>query len=254
MNLMVTLGPGLAPIVGGVLVSSLGWRSILVGLSGLGCALLALTWWLLPETREPSRDFDAAALARNYALLLRSRTFLCLAVGGGCATTSMYAFIASAPFIFAGELHRPPGEVGYYLSILIGGVWLGSALAGRLIARWPLKTVLVGANLVSVAAAVVLLATTLAGIRSVPLVVAAMALFTLGAGIASPAALTLAVSVNPNVIGSASGLYGFSQMAVGAASTALAGFGGDPLLAAALVLAGAGLVAQVSFWWALRRS
>jgi len=78
-------------------------------------------------------------------------------------------------------------------------------------------------------------------------------MFTVGVGMASPAALTQAISVNPQVIGSASGLYGFTQMAVGALCTALAGMGhSNPALASAIVLAGAGIVAQLSFAIALR--
>jgi len=80
-----------------------------------------------------------------------------------------------------------------------------------------------------------------------------MFFFTLGAGIASPMALTEAVSVNPRVTGSAAGLYGFTQMAVGALCTALAGIGANPALSTALVLAGAGIVAQASFWIAVGR-
>ena len=79
-----------------------------------------------------------------------------------------------------------------------------------------------------------------------------MFFFTLGIGSASPVALTEAISVNPKVIGSASGLYGFSQMAIGAVCTALAGLGQSPGLAAAIVLAGAGIVAQGAFWIAFR--
>jgi MFS transporter, DHA1 family, multidrug resistance protein len=60
------------------------------------------------------------------------------------------------------------------------------------------------------------------------------------------------MSVNRHVLGSASGLYGFIQMAVGAALTALAGFGRDPALAAGVVLVLAGIVAQASFWIAIR--
>ena len=82
---------------------------------------------------------------------------------------------------------------------------------------------------------------------------AADGVFAFGAGVASPAALTQAMSVNPLVIGSASGLYGFSQMGVGAICTALAGLGSNPALAAAVVLVGAGVLAQVAFWVALRR-
>ena len=65
-------------------------------------------------------------------------------------------------------------------------------------------------------------------------------------------ALIEAISVNPVVIGSASGLYGFSQMAIGAVCTALAGLGESPVLAAAAVLTGAGIISQACFWSALR--
>jgi len=88
----------------------------------------------------------------------------------------------------------------------------------------------------------------------VPLVIVTMFVLTVGVGVAAPVALTRAVSVNPNAIGSASGLYGFAQMAIGALCTALAGFGDNPALAAALVLAGAGVLAQASFFVALRRT
>jgi DHA1 family bicyclomycin/chloramphenicol resistance-like MFS transporter len=251
MNLMVTLGPGVAPVLGGLLAGSVGWRSIFVVLCALGVVNFALTWRLLPETGVTSRHSNAAVV-RNYGQLLRTPAFLGFAVGGGCATTSMYAFLAAAPFIFVHELHRPIGEVGPNLAILILGVWVGSMVASRVVRVVPIKPLLIGANAVSVLAALVLLAAVLSGHLSVVLAIASMFVFTFGAGIASPVALMEAISVNPAVIGSASGLYGFSQMAVGALCTALAGLGQSPALAAALVLAGAGIVAQACFWSAFR--
>ncbi len=108
------------------------------------------------------------------------------------------------------------------------------------------------ANLVGVVAAFVCLAALLLDLANVPLIVGTMFVFTIGVGVAAPAALTQAVSVNPLVIGSASGLYGFAQMTIGALCTALAGIGGNPALAAALVLAVAGIIAQAAFWIAVR--
>lgn len=248
MNLMVTLGPALAPLLGSALVLHLGWRSIFVLLAGLGVANLLLAWRLLPETAIIGRAIDTAGLLRNYLRLLRSPAFLGYAVGGGCATTSMYAFIAVAPFVFAQQLHRPAYEVGPLLALLVLGVWIGSVLASRLVGRLPLRRLLIGANALSVLAAFLLLTVVLADRLSVAWVVLTMFLFTLGVGTAAPAALAQALGVNPMVIGSASGLYGFTQMAVGALCTALAGLGSDPALAAALVLATAGAVAQLSFW------
>jgi len=253
MNLMVTVGPSIAPLVGGALATALGWRSIFYTLFALGIVGLLFTWRLLPETGTPGARLDASALARNYGQLLRSPAFLGFSIGGGCATTSMYAFIASAPFIFVDQLHRPAHEAGIYLAILVSGVWLGSFLTSHLIQRVRVDRLMIRSNALSVLAAFVLLGGVLSGHLSVALAVGTMFLFTVGAGMASPAALTQAISVNPQVIGSASGLYGSTQMAVGALCTALAGMGHrNPALAAAIVLAGAGIVAQLSFAVALR--
>ncbi|CAN5264378.1 multidrug effflux MFS transporter [soil metagenome] len=253
MNLMMTIGPGFAPIVGGLMATVFGWRSIFYLLATIGAAGLLLAWRRLPETSNRNHQSSMADLGRNYRDLLRSRTFVGLAIGGGCATTSMYAYIASAPFIFEHQLGRPTHEVGIYLGIAMAGAAIGSLVTSRLITRIALPRLMVGANLVSVIAAIVMLVAIALGFMSVPLIVVSTFLFTLGVGIASPAALTQAVSLNPHVIGSASGLYGFTQMAVGGICTSVVGFGSDPSLSMALVLSAAGLLAQFMFWLALHR-
>jgi len=252
MNLMVTVAPGIAPIVGGALAASLGWRAVLFVLCLLGVVNFVFAWRLLPETGVAVARITAATLLRHYRQLLASRVFLGYAIGGGCATTSMFAFVASAPFIFVDQLHRPADEVGLYLAVLVSGVWLGSVVTTRLISRVPLERLLVGGNALSAVAALVLLAMVSLGHVAVAPIVVLMFFYTLGAGVAGPTALTLAVSVNPYVIGSASGLYGSIQMAVGALCTALAGLGPSPALATALVLAGSGVIGQLSFWVASR--
>lgn len=251
MNLMMTVGPAVAPIIGAALAAGFGWRSIFEALSLLGLVNLLLAWRLLPETRPPGAGAGGAFL-RHCAGLLRSRAFIGYAIGGGCATTAMYAFVASAPFIFVHTLGRPAHEAGIYLALLVSGVWLGSALASRLIAKVALAKLLLRANLVSVLAACLLLAAVLSGQLTVALTVGAMFAYTVGVGIAAPASLTQAMGVDPRVIGSASGLYGCTQMAVGALCTALAGTGGDPALMAAAILVGAGILGQACFRMALR--
>jgi DHA1 family bicyclomycin/chloramphenicol resistance-like MFS transporter len=251
MNLMVTLGPGTAPIIGSLVAHTFGWRAIFVLLCLLGLVNLVLAKTRLPETGSRSNT-DLATLARNYRSLLVSPRFIGYSIGGGCATTSVYAFISVAPFVFVGELHRPSYEVGIYLAVIIGGIWIGSMLASRLISRIPMVPLLISTNLISVIAVAVFFAAALSGHLSVWLVVTAVFVFSVGVGTASPMALTQAISVNPHVIGSASGLYGCTQMAVGALCTALASIGPDPALAAASVLVGAGVISQVSFWFASR--
>jgi DHA1 family bicyclomycin/chloramphenicol resistance-like MFS transporter len=254
MNTIVTVGPGVAPLIGGLLADAAGWRSVFLLLAALGIANVLSVWRVLPETNPPGVNSDMARLARNYAALLRAPAFFGFSIGGGCATTSLYSFIAAAPFIFAHQFGRPTHEAAIYLALLVSGVWLGSVAASRLIARVSMSKLMMRANLLSVIAAFAFLATVLLGAMSVTATVFCIFLFSVGVGMAAPPALAHAVSVQPRVAGSASGLYGFLQMAVGALCTALAGLGDDPALAAGVVLAGSGIVAQFSFWLALRQT
>jgi DHA1 family bicyclomycin/chloramphenicol resistance-like MFS transporter len=252
LTLMMLVGPGLAPLFGGLLAEGFGWRSIFVLLVALGVVGMGFAWWLLPETMQPRGRLSAASLGREYRVLLRSPAFLGFAIGGGCATTSLYAFLAAAPFIFTGALQRSVHEVGLYLGVLILGMALGNMVTGRLVGRVPVGRLMLGASALSLASAILLLGIVLAGALSVAAAVGSMVVFSIGVGMASPAAVAKAVGVNPKVIGSASGLYGFAQMGVGAVCTGLAGLGRDPALAAAIVLVAAGVVAQVAFRIALR--
>ncbi len=253
MSLMTMIGPGLAPLAGGLLAGAFGWRAIFVVLTALGVLNFGVSWRLLPETGTPSGRISAASVARDYRALLGSPRFLGFAAGGGCATTSFYGFIAAAPFIFINELHRPLHEVGIYLGLLIVGVSIGNILAGRLIGRvTTIERLLVAGNLVSVAAAAVVLAAFLAFRPGVFAIETLMIVYCIGAGMCSPAVSTLSISVDPRLIGSAAGLYGFLQMTIGAACTTLAGLGHDPAVAACAVLVGASLLAQAAFRIALR--
>ncbi len=251
MNLMVMVGPGLSPLVGSLLAEVTGWRSIFAALSLLGLGNLLLIWRRLPETAEIAGHVRGGML-RSYGQLLRMPAFVGYAIGGGFATTALYAFIGAAPFIFVDQLHRPAAEVGAYLMLNIVGVWFGSFAASRLIGRFAVGRLMIVGNLISCVSAVIFLGVVLAGGLSVVTVIVPVLALSFGAGLASPMALSEALSVRPSIAGSASGLYGFTQMVIGAICAALSSIGPDPALAVGLVLTMAGAIAQLSFWLAGR--
>ncbi len=252
LNLIVAIGPALAPLVGSLLSMTLGWRSIMLVLCTLGAANLLFVWGRLPETGNATGRVDLTMLRREYATLVRSPAFIGYAIGGGCMTTSMYAFIASAPFIFVEQLHQPSSHVAFYISLLIVSISIGNFITHRAIHRVGLVRLMFIASQLSLVAALGLLTFVLAGWASVPTLEGAMLLFTLGLGMTGPSALTLAVGVNPKVVGSAAGLYGFTQMGIGALCTALAGLGGNPALTSAIVLGVAAVIGQSALQIAVR--
>lgn len=253
LNLMIMVGPGLAPMVGGAVSSTLGWRAIFVLLAVAGGITLWFTWRLLPETSKPSGRIGARVLLRDYQALVSSQRFVGFALGGGCATTSVYAFLSAAPFIFVNELHQPVHLVGVYAGLMVLGMAVGNAITSRLAQSVPTARLLRVGNTLSLASGVVLLVIVLLGRLDVMNTIGVMLFFTCGCGMTSPAALAKAVSVDPQRIGSAAGLYGCTQMAVGAGCTALAAVGRDPALSALIVMVAATAISQVAFTVALRR-
>lgn len=247
MNLMILAGPGLSPLVGSLLVVTTGWRSIFAALAILGLANLLLIWRLLPETAS-CRGQDAKHVVRSYGHLMRSRQFLGFAIGGALATTSVYAYIGAAPFIFVNQLGRPPEEVGIFLTVNIIGAWMGSLTTSRLVGRAPAHRFMITGNFLSCIGAAAFLYFAATGAHSIATIILPMFLYTYGAGMASPASLAQSLSVNPEVAGSASGLYGFAQMAIGALCAALVALGSDAALSAGIILLSAAVLAQLSFW------
>jgi DHA1 family bicyclomycin/chloramphenicol resistance-like MFS transporter len=250
MNLMVTLGPGLAPIIGAILASTLGWRAVLLALALLGIANLWFSWRILRETRPApdAANSSWAGLRAGYVRLLRSPVFLAYAIGGGCATTAVYGFFAAAPFILVQQMGRSGHEVGWFLTMQVSGLWFGSMLATRLVRRHPVHSLVVWANAVSLAMGSCFLLLAASGQLPLMLVAPVMFLFTVGVGLAAPTALAQAINVDPAVTGAASGIYGCSQMTVGALCSALVGLGADQALSAGLVLVGAGTISLLAFW------
>lgn len=251
MNLVLMVGPGVAPIIGSAVASLFNWRGIFGVLSVMGMVTLVLTWRLLPETATPTGRFNPRVLVRDYRLLLGSRAFIGFAIGGGFTTTSIYAFLSAAPFVFVQQLHRPLHEVGFYLGLMILGMGLGNAITARLVRAVPLEKLLLGGTTVALVSACCLVVVVLTGLLTLASVLALTIAFTIGVGAASPAALAKAMGSVPHLVGSAAGFYGFTQMAAGAGFTAIASFGHNPALAAALTMAGAALVGQLAIGSAL---
>ncbi|WP_068084259.1 MFS transporter [Novosphingobium rosa] len=245
MNLVITLGPPLSPLVGGMIASLWGWRMIFALLALLGCLNLGGTWLLIPDGDRGG--LDGRTVLRNYLRLLITPRFVAYSLAGGCFTTSMYALIGAAPFILVRQFGYTADRIGPVLAFATMGIWIGSIAASRLAHRLRTESLLMAGGLCVSASAFCLLLLVSQGWLTVPALVAIMGLFLFGVGLSGPPALTLAISVNPLATASGSGIYGATQMAVGAICSLGGALSGDPALGAARTVAmaaGLGLVAM----------
>jgi len=215
LTVTMSIMPAVAPAIGGYITAFVHWRASYFLLVAIGFTTLLATLLLLPETNVGASRRAPLSFGRGYGRLLLSPVFLGFAVAGALTTTTFYAFMAAAPFIFENTLHQPTQDVGVYYLILMLGVAAGGTFANRLSKRVSLRTGLRVANGLAIAGATCFLLADLTDHLSVLTVVASITLFTAGTGMASPFAVAGSVSANPMAIGAASGLYGFFQMGYG---------------------------------------
>jgi DHA1 family bicyclomycin/chloramphenicol resistance-like MFS transporter len=215
LTLVMAMVPAIAPAIGGYLTAYIHWRASYVLLAVFGGATLVACLLLMPETLTSSGGSSGRSMVLAYIRLLRSPRFLGYAIGGACSTTAFYAFMSASPFIFEFILHQPTQRVGLYYLVLMLGVAVGSLGANRLAGRLAVRKALRIANGLGILGAALFALADVANVLSVATVVLPVSLFMVGAGMASPFALAGSVSVNPQAIGAASGMYGFIQMGYG---------------------------------------
>ena len=155
-------------------------------------------------------------------------------LGGACSTTALYPYLATAPYIVHEQLGYPIAMVGWFAAATIVGASLGTLVTRRLAGRYPAERFLYVGGGIGLSMAFALLVVQLAGWLNGPILVAVTLVMTLGAGMSSPAALSRGLSAVPWLTGSAAGLYGFGQMAMGALGTKLVGYGDNPAVACAV--------------------
>lgn len=235
LNLLTLVGPGLSPIVGAYLADHFGWRAIYVFLICIGSAMLFCAWKLLPETNLNRRPQAITRIALDYGSLLANPRFAAFMLGGACSSTALYPYLATAPYIVHEQLGLPIRYVGWFAASTIVGAGLGTFLTRKLAGRWPAERFLYIGSGLGLGLATLFLCIQALGWLSAPLLLALMVVMTFGAGMASPAALSRALgATTPALAGTAAGLYGFAQMAMGAVGTMLVGFGEVPALACAV--------------------
>lgn len=250
LTMVQSLAPGVGPAIGGFLGVWFGWRSIFFLLVALGIVTLSGVVLALPETTARHRS---GRMLGSYLRLLGSRTFCGYMFGGAFTSTTFFAYLTASPFIFTHLLHRPATEVGLYYLVVIAGIPIGSFGASRLASRMRLTLLLRATSAVAVIGAALFFAVAASAKLTVPTVLGPMILFSLGVGAASPVAISAAISTDPQMIGAASGLYGFMQMANGAFCTLAVGIiPANPALAAASVLLAGVLFGQCFFLLAIR--
>lgn len=210
------LAPAIAPVLGGWLHVSFGWRSVFLFLAAFGVLMFVSCYRALPESLPSAsrHPFHATTIIRSYWSVLRHPRFLLLILAIGIGFSGFGLYIGSAANFVMNILHLPETAFGWMFIPMISGMMLGSALSARIAERFKPMTIVFLGQFVMAVAALLNVGYNHFFVAAVPWAVLPLGLYAFGIAIATPVITVMALDIFPDHRGLASSLQSFVQMMV----------------------------------------
>lgn len=217
LMLIVSLGPIIAPTLGGWVVTAFGWRAVFAMLAVAGLAIMFAMHSMLVESRDPAhvRPLRFGVVLRTYGRLLLDRVFVGYACVGAFAMAGLFCYVTGSPIVMAEQYELTPQQFGWMIGLngiafMSASRWnmvsLRTATPQHVLSRsvgWPL-----------LCASVLTLASWLAHLPLWSVIVLQFCFF-LSVGRANPNVAALALAPHARDAGTASALMGAIQSGLG---------------------------------------
>ncbi len=221
LMLVMGVAPILAPMLGGILTKTFGWKSIFITLGGLSLISSLCTYLFLPETHGPTLEKvprpKILSLYKKtlsgYSDLLKDRGFMSYSLSGGLMRAAMFAYIAGSPFVFISVFHVSPDKYALLFGSNAVGIIGCSQLNRFILKHYSLEKIYRNVMFVSVALAAILLINSLFFSHVVAIIIPLFLLMA-SMGFIFPNSAALGLAQQGHRAGMASALLGTLQWAI----------------------------------------
>jgi DHA1 family bicyclomycin/chloramphenicol resistance-like MFS transporter len=220
----MVVAPMVAPLIGGLLDKALGkhygWQGTFVLVGAFAGVVMV---WVIAGLKETRPDHITGGglrfIGRESRELFANRRFLGYVLVCAIGTATFFAFLGGGPHVVVGIMERSAFEYGLWFMLTAGGFMLGNFVTARNSQRYGIDRMIHFGLLSMLIGAVLTVVTVTLWPHDGPWTIfLPQFLVSFGNGVFLPNCVAGAVSVRPQAAGTASGITGFSQMSLGAAS------------------------------------
>ncbi len=255
LMLIGNLGPIVAPIIGGAILSFASWKVVFLVLTCVGIILTLVVAFKLEETlpvekRVPS---NIKKVVSNFGSLLKDREFAGYAFTQGFTTAGIFAYVSGISFVYQNIYGVSPQVFSLLFGVNGVGLIIGTQIVGRL-SRFSEKTFLKSGLALSMSASILLV---IAILVHAPLVAVAIPifLFVTSISIIGTSSFSLAMETKGHMAGSASALLGLLPFLLGSLTAPLVGIGGEhTAVPMGVIIFASSLLAFLSYYILVRKS
>ena len=231
------IGPVVAPLVGGAVLTVASWRVMFVVLAVLGAVFFVLVLPFFHETLRPESRGGIGLAAnwqrmRQLVQIPRFRAYLLTSV---LSTIGFFAYIATSSFVFQTQFGFSEGLYTIVFATNATMMIITTLVFRRVVGRFSEDALLTAGLLVGTLGAAGVLTSALLGLGPVP-VWCSLAVVTAAWGFVLPAAMTRTQHIGAAHPGTAAALQGGLSFGLGGLGTPLAGLLGGTALAMGTVM------------------
>jgi len=221
---VMVLAPMLAPTLGGIIVDTFGWRGNFVFIAVFVVFLLAFAAARLAETNmNPLPIPNMTTLLLSYVRLLKAPDFLAYSFQSGFTIAIFYVFLSAAPYAIITVMKYSATEYGLGFILSTVGYLAGNVAANRLSERLGIDRMIAIGLILAAGSTFVTFVLLEAGFWNIWAVFVPVTFLGVANGLSIPNANAGAVSVYPELAGTASGLLSFVQLSLAAVFAQIAG-------------------------------
>ncbi|TDV06948.1 Bcr/CflA family multidrug efflux MFS transporter [Paraburkholderia caballeronis] len=223
--LVTSVGPLLAPLIGGQLLLIGGWRTVFVVLTLFGVACVVAAWLRVPETWPPEKRASSAVLKSfaAYGRLLRDPIVWGHMLCGGMAFASMFTYISATPFVYIQYFHVSPQHYGLFFGLNVFGIMTGNFLNTRFVGRLGALRLVSIASTISCVASLFVALMCVTGWGGLWSIVVGLFFVVAVVGVLSANCATDLMYRYPRNAGAAAAVFGATQLGLGALASVAVG-------------------------------
>ncbi len=223
LMLVIAVSPIIAPSVGGLITTYIGWRYIFVMLIIVIAAIIAGIYFLLPDSKgpDPSYSLKPIAILSSFSSIIKHPQFALYTFSGSVASAGLYAFISGSPYVFLEIFKVTEQHYGWVFAFVASGLIGSSQLNSIFLKKYKSEQIIKVALYFQSFVAIVLASTALFGFSELYSTVLLIFLYLCCQGFIFPNASALSMAPFGHNAGNASALMGFIQMSLGALMSAM---------------------------------
>jgi DHA1 family bicyclomycin/chloramphenicol resistance-like MFS transporter len=251
------VAPLVAALTGAQMLRLMGWRGPFVALTAISVVVLVCVALWLPESlpRERRSAGGVRAALRTMARLTRDGRFMGYTLTGAFVYMAFFAYLGGSSFVLQHQYGVSPTTYSVLFAVNALGMLAASQANHRLLARFTPQRLLAVGLVTFAIAGVAVLVSALTGALGLWGLAVPFFVIVADMGVILPDLTALALSLHPEVAGTAAACFGGLRLGIGALAMPLIGLSGTvSATSMAVMIAGAGVIALVLFGLTARRA